>query len=63
LINRLEAKGLIRRRGASGDRRQVLIEATREAENLLRRLSVAHRDELRRLAPLLRKLLDAFDRG
>lgn len=63
LIDRLEAKALVRRRGASGDRRQVLIEATREAENLLRRLSVAHRDELRRLAPLLRKLLDAFDGG
>jgi len=63
LIDRLEAKGLIRRCGASGDRRQVLIESTREAENLLRCLSVAHRDELKRLAPLLRTLLEAFDRG
>jgi DNA-binding MarR family transcriptional regulator len=61
LIDRLEAKGLIRRGGAAGDRRQVLLELTEGAETLLSGLSVAHRNELKRLAPLLRGLLAAFD--
>jgi DNA-binding MarR family transcriptional regulator len=61
LIDRLAAKGLIRRSTASADRRQVLIELTSEAETLLQGLTVAHRDELRRLAPLLRSLLSGFD--
>lgn len=63
LIDRLAAKGLIRRKAASGDRRQVLIELTAKAEALLRGLTVAHRDELKRLAPLLRSLLEHFDTG
>jgi DNA-binding MarR family transcriptional regulator len=57
LIDRLAAKGLIRRSVASTDRRQVLIKLTPEAVTLLRRLGLVHRDELRRLAPLLRGLL------
>lgn len=61
LIDRLAAKGLIRRRPASTDRRQVLIELTPTAETLLRGLTVAHRDEIRRLAPLLRGLLSELD--
>jgi DNA-binding MarR family transcriptional regulator len=61
LLDRLAAKGLVRRCGAAGDRRQVLIEPTDAAEALLRSLGVAHRDELRRLAPMLRGLLDSFD--
>jgi len=63
LIDRLEAKGLIRRSVASTDRRQVLIELTSEAETLLQGLTVAHRDELRHIAPLLRGLLNGLDRG
>lgn len=62
LIDRLVAKGLTRRSAASIDRRQVLIELTPEAETLLQGLTVAHRDELRRLAPLLRGLLSELDR-
>jgi DNA-binding MarR family transcriptional regulator len=61
LIDRLEAKDLIRRNVSSADRRQVRIALTDEAERLLRSLSVAHRDELRRVAPLLRSLLGTFD--
>lgn len=61
LIDRLAAKGLIHRSMASTDRRQVLIELTPEAETLLRGLSVVHRHELRRLAPLLRGLLSEID--
>lgn len=61
LIDRLMEKGLIRRSTAVDDRRQVLIGLTDEAETLLQSLSLAHRDELKRLAPLLHNLLNAFD--
>jgi DNA-binding MarR family transcriptional regulator len=61
LIDRLAAKGLVRRKAASSDRRRVLVELTSEAEALLQGLSLAHRDELRRLAPLLRDLLGEFE--
>lgn len=61
LIDRLAAKGLIHRSMASTDRRQVLIELTPEAKTLLRGLSVVHRHELKRLAPLLRGLLSEID--
>jgi DNA-binding MarR family transcriptional regulator len=61
LIDRLAAKGLIRRRAAAGDRRRVLIELTGEAEAVLQDLTAAHRVELQRLAPLLRELLGPFD--
>jgi DNA-binding MarR family transcriptional regulator len=61
LIDRLEAKGLVRRTASIADRRQVRIALTAEAERLLRDLSVAHRDELKSVAPLLRGLLGTFD--
>lgn len=60
LIDRLQLKGLIHRGAVPGDRRQVVIELTGAAEVLLRELTVAHRDELERLAPLLRSLLRKF---
>jgi DNA-binding MarR family transcriptional regulator len=60
LIDRLELKGLIHRGAVPGDRRQVLIQLTAAADVLLRELTVAHRDELERLAPLLRSLLKRF---
>jgi len=61
LIDRLATKGLIRRGASPTDRRQVLVELTAEAEELLRGLSIAHSDELKRVARLLRELLAAFD--
>jgi DNA-binding MarR family transcriptional regulator len=57
LVDRLAARGLVRREADRADRRQVWIGLTPRAEALLARLSVAHRDELRRVAPLLRALL------
>lgn len=58
LIDRLVSRGLVRRSSGLEDRRQVLIELTPKAEALLLDLSLAHRDELRRLAPLLGPLLE-----
>lgn len=57
LVSRLAAQGLVRREENSADRRQVLVALTAEADALLERLSRAHREELRRLAPALRMLL------
>jgi DNA-binding MarR family transcriptional regulator len=60
LVDRLLSKSLVRRKTGSEDRRQVLLSLTPKAEALLARLSAAHRDELRRLAPLLHTLLKHF---
>ncbi len=57
LINRLIANGFVERRQNPEDRRQVLIDLTSGAEHILAKLSLAHRNELEKLAPLLRKLL------
>ncbi len=60
LIDRLVAKELVTRRIGTDDKRQVLIALTPVAEKMLAGLSAAHRDELERLAPLLRDLLGHF---
>jgi DNA-binding MarR family transcriptional regulator len=62
LIDRLEEKLLVKRRRNVEDRRQVLILLTPKAERLLARLSVVHQRELKRVAPLLRGLLNQLAR-
>lgn len=63
LIDRLNARGLIRRRPGLKDRRQVFIDLTRKAGRILAKLSLAHRAELGRLSPLLQALLVHFRPG
>ena len=63
LVDRLLAKSLVRRQAGARDRRQVMLRLTAQAERRLARLSAAHRAELKRLAPLLQKLLAEFGRG
>jgi DNA-binding MarR family transcriptional regulator len=60
LIDRLLSKSLVRRRTGLEDRRQVLLMLTPKAEALLAGLTAAHRDEIKRLAPLLQTLLRHF---
>ncbi len=62
LADRLASKGLLRRQVDRADRRKVRIGLTRKSQALLARLSLAHREELRRLAPLLRGLLARLGR-
>ena len=57
LANRLAKGGYIRRRRDSDDRRQVLLHLTAKGENVLRRLSLDHRQELRNAGPTLMKAL------
>jgi DNA-binding MarR family transcriptional regulator len=60
LVDRLAAQGLLKREPAEGDRRQVFVSLTGQGQDLLNRLTAAHRVELRRLRPGLQRLLELF---
>ncbi|HEY1263819.1 MAG TPA: MarR family transcriptional regulator [Terriglobales bacterium] len=53
LVDRLEAAGYVRRQRDGADRRQVLVLLTPHGEQVLRRLSLHHRAELRTRGRLL----------
>ncbi|AMK26111.1 MULTISPECIES: MarR family winged helix-turn-helix transcriptional regulator [Sphingobium] len=53
LVNRLEALALIRREQAADDKRRALLRLTPRAYALLDALSATHREEIRRMAPIL----------
>jgi DNA-binding MarR family transcriptional regulator len=57
LVNRLETHGYVRRIRSEHDRRCVQLELTRKGEAMLRRLTQAHRVELRLIGPVIRRLL------
>jgi DNA-binding MarR family transcriptional regulator len=57
LVNRLVESGYLVRRTDMKDRRRALLLLTPMAEKALAALSAAHREELRRIAPLLQPLL------
>ena len=63
LVDRLMAHDLIHRRHDEEDRRKVVVALTPKAEEMLLGLSLAHRAELRRLAPLLQGLLEKLDQA
>jgi DNA-binding MarR family transcriptional regulator len=62
LVDRLVRRGLVRRTPDPADRRRVHVRLTPRGEALLERLSAAHRDELRRLGPEMRRLLQKLGR-
>jgi DNA-binding MarR family transcriptional regulator len=57
LIDRLVAEKLVMRTQSQADRRQVMIELTRNGEKILANLSKIHRTQLRQLGPELNSLL------
>jgi DNA-binding MarR family transcriptional regulator len=63
LVNRLVAARLVRRRADTVDRRKVFLTLTPTAEHRLEKLTIAHRDELQRLASLWRPLFKALEKG
>ena len=62
LIDRLVERGAAIRRHSEHDRREVLIELTSRGEELLRRLSVLHWQELQTSGPVLSNALHAIVR-
>jgi DNA-binding MarR family transcriptional regulator len=62
LINRLVDHGALKRRQGEQDHREVLIELTSHGEELLHRLAVLHREELRSSGPALCESLRAVMR-
>jgi DNA-binding MarR family transcriptional regulator len=61
LVNRLVSQRLLKRHRSTTDRRQVHLMLTSSGECLLRNLSAAHREELRRVGPQLKLLLEHFN--
>lgn len=57
LIDRLSEAGWVRRSADKKDRRRVVLSLTKSGEAKLSMLSSAHREELKRLAPLLKVIL------
>jgi DNA-binding MarR family transcriptional regulator len=53
LVNRLEARGYVRRERALDDRREVLLALTPRGEKVLSQLALHHREELRSAGPAL----------
>jgi DNA-binding MarR family transcriptional regulator len=57
LVDRLVQSGLVARQADAKDKRRVGLALTEGGEALLTKLSTTHRAELRRIAPMLRELL------
>ncbi|GEO98041.1 MarR family winged helix-turn-helix transcriptional regulator [Methylobacterium haplocladii] len=62
LVRRMEQGGLVTKTAAADDRRRTELALTPKAEAILRRLTVAHLDELRALEPALVRALGRLDR-
>lgn len=63
LVDRLTAEKLVTREPSKEDRRQVFVSLTKRGERLLEGLSSVHQEELRRIGPELRELLDEMSGG
>jgi DNA-binding MarR family transcriptional regulator len=63
MTDRLVEAGLVVRQASTRDRRQVVLRLTPAGMRKLAKLSKAHREELKRLAPLLAPLLNETGPG
>lgn len=67
LIDRMADRGLVVRKRASDDRREVLVQLSTRGDKLLRDLAIHHRNELREFGPgltqALRKLMATSGRS
>lgn len=63
LAGRLVANGLAMRELDTADRRQVYLSLTLQGEAVLEQLTAVHREELRRMGPELRALLNRLSDG
>lgn len=62
LVNRLEKLGYVAREGSEQDRRQVMVHLTHSGAAILRKLSIAHHQELEIAGPRLAKALRSIAR-
>lgn len=60
LVNRLEAQGLVSREQGDSDKREVYVALTERGAELLERLTAAHQEELRHVAPQLSAALGSI---
>jgi DNA-binding MarR family transcriptional regulator len=58
LVDRAALAGLVKRHSDSHDARAIRVRLTAKGSRLVRALSIAHQDEVRRLGALLRPFLD-----
>ncbi len=63
LVDRLVEAGLLVRQREEADNRRVALLLTDKAETLLSSLTLSHRDELRRLLPLMKPLFMQLESG
>ena len=63
LVDRLERHGYVRRSTSRQDHRQVLVRLTTAGASVLRRLSLAHHQELETAGPALAKALQRLMRA
>ena len=63
LVDRMAARGLVRRARGASDRRRVLVRLAPRGHGLLRRLTLAHRAELRSIGPALVRALGRLVRA
>jgi DNA-binding MarR family transcriptional regulator len=61
LVDRAEAAGLVRRVADAEDQRVGRVAATPAGDEILHRLTAAHREELARMAPALEGLWAGLD--
>jgi DNA-binding MarR family transcriptional regulator len=62
LVDRLVEAKLLHRVRDQKDRRRVLLTLTPNAERVLKSLTVTHRDEIGRVAPILKSLLSELEK-
>jgi DNA-binding MarR family transcriptional regulator len=63
LVDRLEKQGLVARESSPLDRRKVHLRLTAKGDRVLERLAGVHQEELRRIAPQLRQLVQQITRA
>lgn len=63
LVDRLDRQGLVAREPSPEDGRKVYLRLTAKGERVLERLASVHREELRRIGPQVRELLQQITRA
>lgn len=58
LVDRLASEKMVKREASKEDRRRVFVSLTPQGERVLETLSSSHREELRRVGPEIRALLE-----